>query len=147
MFPARASLLWRSARDLSRALKKPDSFFFIYIVDKENSRRLRGVIPLRDLITADDNSVGKRLWILTCQRDPLSPALRRPTEYLIVTWLRCLSSAMRDSFLGIVTVDAAIARGSPDLARAAPRISREKTATVEGLEPVEHRGELTTVRT
>jgi magnesium transporter len=43
-------------RALGPRLAEPDFIFFIFVVDDDHSRRLRGVLPLRLLLTADEGS-------------------------------------------------------------------------------------------
>ena len=122
---ARASLTVAKAREtLSEPLKKPDFVFFIYIVDKENSRRLRGVISLRDLITADDKQRLEEImdpYLTTL--NPLSPATEAAYRVLDSHMAALPVVGDEGQLLGIVTVDAAIAQVAPESWRAqAPRI-------------------------
>lgn len=122
---ARARLTVGEARQtLSEPLKKPDFVLFVYIIDKENSRRLRGVISLRDLITGDDKQRLEEImdpYLTTL--NPLSPATE--AAYRVIDSHLAALPVVGDEgqLLGIVTVDAAIAQVAPESWRAqAPRI-------------------------
>ena len=122
---ARASLTVSEAREkLREPLKKPDFVFIIYIVDNERSRRLRGVVSLRSLITADGKLKLEEVmdpYVTTLS--PLSPATEAAYRVLDshVAALPVVGDEGR--LLGIVTVDAAIARVAPESWRSqAPRI-------------------------
>lgn len=79
------------AREQLRAtLEDPDFVFLIYIVDDENSRRLRGVLSLRDLITRPDDEKLEEImdpYVITSQ--PWSLQTRAPIASSIATWPRC----------------------------------------------------------
>ncbi|MGI9066170.1 MAG: magnesium transporter MgtE N-terminal domain-containing protein [Pyrinomonadaceae bacterium] len=122
---ARASLTVAKAREtLREPLKKPDFVFFIYVVDSEKSRRLRGMISLRDLITADDELRMEEImdpYLTTL--NPLSPATE--AAYRVIDSHMAALPVVGDEgqLLGIVTVDAAIAQVAPSNWREqAPRI-------------------------
>ncbi len=112
---ARGSLTVADARKtLREPLKEPDFVFIIYIVDDEKSRRLRGLISLRNLITADDE---KRLEEIM---DPYVTTLR-PLDLAYENAYRVINSHMaalpvvgeEGQLLGVVTVDAAVAQVAP----------------------------------
>jgi magnesium transporter len=122
---ARADLTVAKAREtLREPLKTPDFVFIIYVVDNHKSRRLRGQISLRNLITADDD---KRLdeimdpFLITL--NPLSPA-REAAHRVIDTHVAALPVIGDEGqLLGLVTIDAAIAQAAPPVWRTqAPRI-------------------------
>ena len=122
---ARARLTVGEARQtLSESLKKPDFVLFIYIIDQENSRRLRGVISLRDLLTGDEKQRLEEImdpYLTTL--NPLSPAIE--AAYRVIDSHLAALPVVGDKgqLLGIVTVDAAIAQVAPESWRAqAPRI-------------------------
>ena len=122
---ARASLTVAKAREtLREPLKKPDFVFIIYIVDNEKSRRLRGLISLRHLLTAEDELRLEEImdpYLTTL--NPLSPA--REAAYRIIDSHVAALPVVGDEgqLLGIVTVDAAIAQVAPTSWRTqAPRI-------------------------
>lgn len=122
---ARASLTVAKAREkLREPLKKPDFVYSIYIVNNEKSRQLRGMISLRDLITADDELRMEEImdpYLTTL--NPLSPASE--AAYKVIDSHVAALPVVGDEgqLLGIVTVDAAIAQVAPAIWRTqAPRI-------------------------
>lgn len=121
----RADLTVAKAREtLREPLKKPDFVFIIYIVDNEKSRRLRGQISLRSLITADDDERVEEImdrYLITL--NPLSPA--NEAAYRVIDSHVAALPVIGDEgqLLGLVTVDAAIAQVAPANWRPqAPRI-------------------------
>lgn len=121
----RADLTVAKAREtLRKPLKKPDFVFIIYIVDNEKSRRLRGQISLRSLITADDDERVEEImdrYLITL--NPLSPA--NEAAYKVIDSHVAALPVIGDKgqLLGLVTVDAAIAQVAPANWRTqAPRI-------------------------
>jgi magnesium transporter len=121
----RANLTVAKAREkLREPLKTPDFVFFIYIVDNENSRRLRGLVSLRDLITADDDQQLEEImdpYLTTL--NPLSPA--KEGAYRVIDSHVAALPVVGDEgqLLGLVTVDAAILQVAPtDWRWQAPRI-------------------------
>jgi magnesium transporter len=122
---ARANFTVAEAREqLRETLKTPDFVFIIYIVDSEKSRRLRGLLSLRSLITADDEQQLEEImdpYLTTL--NPLSPA--REAAYRVIDSHMAALPVVGDDgqLLGLVTVDAAIAQVAPPNWRSqAPRI-------------------------
>ena len=122
---ARANLTVAEAREkLQEPLKTPDFVFIIYIVDNEKSRRLRGLVKLRNLVTADDDQRLEEImdpYLTTL--NPLSPA-KEAAHRVIDSHMAALPVVGEDGqLLGLVTVDAAIAQVAPPNWRSqAPRI-------------------------
>lgn len=122
---ARANLTVAKAREkLREPLKTPEFVYFIYIVDNEKSRRLRGLVSLRDLITADDEQQLEEImepYLTTL--NPLSPA-KEGAYRVIDSHMAALPVVGEEGqLLGLVTVDAAIHQVAPPNWRAqAPRI-------------------------
>lgn len=121
----RGSLTVAEARKkLREPLKKPDFVFFIYVVDKETSRHLRGSISLRNLFTADEDERLEDImdpYLTTL--NPLSPAGDAAYRVLDSHIAALPVVGNEGQLLGIVTVDAAIAQVAPPSWRAqAPRI-------------------------
>ena len=114
-----------AARDkLRERLKNPDFVYFVYVVEDEESRRLRGAISIRDLITAPDEKKLEELM------DPYLVTLQ-PLEAADVSARRVLDSHLAalpvvgedKRLLGVVTVDAAVAQVAPrSWSAQAPRI-------------------------
>ena len=111
-------------KTLREPLKKPDFVFIVYIVDNEKTRKLRGVISLRSLITGGDE---ERLEGLM---DPYLTTLTPFTQategaYKVIdSHVAALPVVGEEGqLLGVVTVDAAIAQvAPPDWRTQAPRI-------------------------
>jgi magnesium transporter len=120
-----ADLTIAEAREkLRERLKTPDFVLNIYIVDNEKSRRLRGVLSLRTLITAEDEQKLEELmdpYLTTL--DPRSPA-REGAYRVIDSHMAALPVVgEKGQLLGLVTVDAAIVQVAPPNWRTqAPRI-------------------------
>ncbi len=122
---ARASLTVSEARKkLRQPLKKPDFVFFVYVVENEKSKLLRGVISLRTLLTAeDDQRLEEIMDPYVTSLSALAPA-REAAYKVIDSHVAALPVVGDDGeLLGIVTVDAAISHVAPPKWRAqAPRI-------------------------
>jgi magnesium transporter len=103
---ARATLLER--------LKEPDFTHFIYIVESDETRVLRGVTSLRDILMADDDQLLEE--IMSTYISTLNPLDNAKTgAYRVLeTHMAALPVVGRESqMLGIVTVDAAVAQAAP----------------------------------
>ncbi len=114
----------RAREKLREPLKTPDFVYVIYIVDNKKSRRLRGVISLRNLITAEDDQKLEEImdpYLTTL--NPLSPA-NEGAYKVIDSHMAALPVVNEEGqLLGLVTVDAAIAQVAPPAWRTqAPRI-------------------------
>jgi CBS domain-containing protein len=99
---------------LRERLKEPDFTHFIYIVETDETRVLRGVSSLRDILMADDE---KRLeeimetYISTL--NPLDSAMSG-AQRVLETHMAALPVVGKEKeIVGIVTVDAAVARAAP----------------------------------
>lgn len=121
----RAKLTVAKAREkLKETLKTPDFVFLVYVVDNEKSRRLRGLVSLRNLITADDEQQLEEImdpYLTTL--NPLSSA-KEGAYRVIDSQLAALPVVGEEGqLLGLVTVDAAIVQVAPPNWRSqAPRI-------------------------
>ena len=109
---------------LREQLKSPDFVYFVYIVDDEESRRLRGAISIRDLITAPDEKKLEEImdpYLITLQ--PLEPA-DASAHRVLDSHLAALPVVGNDKRLvGVVTVDAAVSQvAPPSWSAQAPRI-------------------------
>jgi magnesium transporter len=122
---ARGSLTVAEAREKLRGpLKNPDFVFLIYIVKNEKSRRLQGLISIRNLITADDNERLEEImdpYVTTL--NPLDPA-GEAAYRVIDSHLAALPVVdEKGQLLGVVTVDAAVAQvAPPSWSAQAPRV-------------------------
>jgi len=122
---ARGTLTVAEAREKLRGpLKDPDFVFLIYIVANEESRRLRGLISIRNLITADDDQRLEEImdpYVTTL--DPLASA--GTAAYRVIdSHLAALPVVGAEGeLLGVVTVDAAVAQvAPPSWSAQAPRV-------------------------
>ena len=123
IIPARLTIA-EARRSLRDRLSEPDFVYFIYVIDDESSRRLVGVLTLRDLLIARPEAlVGKvmRPHLVTIfPLESASEAARRVTESGLVA----LPVVSRDGrLLGAVTVDSTVVLIAPASLRGqAPRI-------------------------
>jgi magnesium transporter len=115
----------REAREVLRdRLKEPDFTHFIYVVESDETRVLRGSTSLRDFVRAKDEERVETLmnpYIATL--DPLEPA--RAGSYRVINAQMAALPVIgsRGRLLGIVTVDAAVMRVAPATWSAqAPRV-------------------------
>lgn len=122
---AAADLTVARAREILHVrLKEPDFVFLICIVADDESRKLRGWISLRDLLTAEDEQRLEDImdqYLITL--DPLSSA--REAAYRVIDSHLAALPVVGDhgQLLGLVTVDAAIAQvAPPNWRNQAPRI-------------------------
>jgi magnesium transporter len=104
--------------ELREQLAGPDFVYYVYIVEDLDTRILRGVLTLRDLLVKDDESLlGEIMRRDVVAVDPLEPggaAARRVVE----EHLAALPVVARDGrLLGAITVDAAVALLAPPTLR------------------------------
>jgi magnesium transporter len=105
-------------------LAEPDFIYYIYIVDAVDTRHLRGVVTVRDLLLADDARSMEEIMrgdLLTI--DPLEPA-QAAARRVADNALAALPVVARDGrLLGTVTADMAVAQLAPRAWREqAPRV-------------------------
>jgi magnesium transporter len=113
------------ARQSIRAqLQEPDFVYYLYVIDDEVTRRLCGVITLRDLLLADDSqSITNVMRVPLEIIDPLEPA-DRAAQRVIDNSLAALPAVGQNrELLGAITADAAVIK-------LAPRIWREQAPRV-----------------
>jgi magnesium transporter len=99
---------------LREHLRAPDFVYYVYAVDDVETRRLEGVLSLRDLIVSDESSlIAEVMQTDILAIDPLEPATdaaRRVCEL----HLAALPVVSRDRrLLGAVTIDTALAQVAP----------------------------------
>jgi CBS domain-containing protein len=105
-------------------LREPDFIYFVYVVADEASRRLTGVVTLRDLLVADDDrrlgEIANR-YLVTLQ--PLEPAGAAAFR-LLDSQLNALPVVTREMrLLGALTIDAAVELVAPaSWSATAPRV-------------------------
>ena len=105
-------------------LKEPDFVYFIYVVEDQPPHKLRGVVSLRQFLTADDDQTVEEImnpYLIT-----LSP-FDSPSEAgyrLLNSQLAAMPVIGREGeLLGTVTIDAAVSQVAPRSWRAqAPRV-------------------------
>jgi magnesium transporter len=119
------SLTVKQARSELRAeLATPDFVYYVYVVENAETRILRGVVTLRDLLVRDDLSLlGEVMRRDVVAIDPLEAAVgaaRRVAE----EHLAALPVVSRDGrLLGAITIDAAVAMLAPATLRSqVPRV-------------------------
>jgi magnesium transporter len=109
---------------LHKALREPDFAYFVFAITDEDSRRLCGILTLRDLMVADE---GQRLeaimnrYVQTVHvLDPADRAARRVIESDLAA-LPVVGAEGR--LLGAITIDAAVRQVAPLVWRTqAPRV-------------------------
>lgn len=99
---------------LHERLKEPDFTHFIYIVENDETRLLRGVTTLRDILMANDEKPLEEIMnIYISTLNPLDSA-KTGAYRVLETHLAALPVVGRQrQVLGIVTVDAAVAQAAP----------------------------------
>lgn len=109
---------------LRERLGKPDFTHFIYLVDNDESRLLRGTLSLRDFVIADDAmplEAAMNPYISTL--DPLESATAGSYRVINAQVAALPVVGKVGRLLGIVTVDAAVARVAPPTwSSQAPRV-------------------------
>lgn len=109
---------------LRERLKEPDFVYLIFIVDQEKTREQRGVIPLRDLLTCDDEKTLEEIMDRRVPQLKVTEAAGRAAYRVIESQLAALPVvATGGRLLGAVTVDAAVLQVAPQSwGSQAPRI-------------------------
>lgn len=119
------SLTVKEARETLRGrLKEPDFVYFLYAVENEKTRKLRGVLSLRKILVAKDDEtiesiMNPYLLTLTPFDSPHEAAYR-----LLNSQLAALPVVGAEGqLLGTVTIDAAVSQVAPEnWQRQAPRV-------------------------
>jgi magnesium transporter len=111
MVYARADLTVKEARETLRdRLKEPDFVALVFVVDDEESRRLRGIISLRQLLTEPDDCRLEQVMHLFVQSLNAHDAALDAAYRLVGTQLYAMPVTMDDGkLIGVMTIDAAIA--------------------------------------
>lgn len=111
-----------ASRHLHECLTTPAFVYYAYVVDDLESRHLRGVVTLRDLLTADADAslhdVMNRYVTALAPLDPAKPACNEVIDHRVQA-LPVVGDAGR--ILGAVTADAALAQIAPASWRARTR--------------------------
>lgn len=109
---------------LRQRLKEPDFVYFLYVTDEKAPHKLRGVLSLRQILTADDDQLIQEIMnpylIVLAPLD--SP--REAADRLLNSQLAALPVVGTEGqLLGTVTIDAAVAQAAPRSWRAhAPKV-------------------------
>jgi Mg/Co/Ni transporter MgtE len=105
-------------------LKEPDFVYFIYVVEEKAPHKLRGVVSLRQFLTAEDSQTVEEImnpYLLTLSPfdSPLEAGYR-----LLNSQLAAMPVIGREGeLLGTVTIDAAVSQVAPRSWRArAPKV-------------------------
>ena len=109
---------------LRERLKEPDFVYLIFIVDDEKKREQRGVVPLRDLLTCDDDKTLEEIMDKRVPQLKVTDSADRAAYQVIESQLAALPVvAPNGRLLGAVTVDAAVLQVAPQSwGSQAPRI-------------------------
>lgn len=111
-------------RLLGERLRAPDFVYLIYVVDADETRKLLGMIPLRDLLTAGDEELLEE--VMNPYLAPLHPldGARHAAYRVINSHLAALPVVGAEGqLMGVVTIDAAVAQvAPPNWSTQAPRI-------------------------
>jgi magnesium transporter len=121
----RTGLTVKQTRQVLRdQLQSPDFAYYAYVVEDEASRRLRGVLTLRDILMAEDSQQTEEIMNRRLEAiDPLQPA-REAARHVVDNHLLALPVAVDGGrLIGAVTVDAAVAQLAPTgWQRQAPKV-------------------------
>jgi CBS domain-containing protein len=109
---------------LRERLKEPDFVYLIFIVDDELTKQQRGIVPMRDLLTCDDNQTLEE--VMDTKVPTLGPleSAEKAAFKVIESQLAALPVVGPEGeLLGAVTVDAAVLQAAPQAwSSQAPRI-------------------------
>lgn len=111
MVYARADLTVKEAREtLRERLKEPDFVALVFLVDDEETRRLRGIVPLRHLLTeSDDCRLDEIMQRFVQSLNPDDAALEAAYK-LVGAQLNAMPvTTAEGKLIGVMTIDAAIA--------------------------------------
>lgn len=111
-------------RRVAELAEGPDFIYFVYVVEDESSRAMRGMLTLRQIIAGDgDRTVDEVMARDLVSAEPLEPA-GHAAQRLVDLHLIALPVVDRGGrLLGAITVDAAVAQIAPQRWRnLAPRV-------------------------
>ena len=110
--------------ELRERLRQPDFVHFIFVVDDDAERRLRGVVTLRELLVAEDSQPVTQVMNSYVVTLPALGTAREAAYQVINTQLAALPVVgQHGQLLGAVTVDAALAYAAPPSLRSqVPRV-------------------------
>ena len=109
---------------LRQRLKEPDFVYLIFIVNDEVAKMQRGVIPIRDLLTCDENqTLGDIMDTKVPTLDSLESAEKGAFKVIESQLAALPVVGAEGQLLGAVTVDAAVLQAAPQAwGSQAPRI-------------------------
>jgi magnesium transporter len=109
---------------LRERLKEPDFVYLIFIVDDEQTKQQRGVIPIRDLLTCEDEKTLEEIMDTSVPMLTATESADKAAHQVIESQLAALPVvAPGGNLLGAVTVDAAVLQVAPESwGSQAPRI-------------------------
>jgi magnesium transporter len=109
---------------LRERLKEPDFVYLIFIVDDETAKRQQGIVPIRDLLTADDKLTLREIMDTKVPTlDSLEPAQSAAFRVIDSQLAALPVVGPEGQLLGAVTVDAAVLQAAPEAwGSQAPRI-------------------------
>ena len=104
----------QARKRLQPQLSDPDFIFFIYVVGSEESQQLRGVISIRDLLTAADEKKVEEVMDPYVLPLVVSEPAQESSYRVLNSQLAALPVLAQDKrLLGVVTVDAALKQVAP----------------------------------
>jgi magnesium transporter len=111
-------------RGMQEQLRAPDFAYYLYTVDGLETRRLEGVVTLREFgLAENDMPLAKLVQTNLTKLDPLEPAQRAARRLADLDVMALPVVANDGRLLGAVTVDAAIAQIAPSAwSEQAPRV-------------------------
>ena len=109
---------------LRERLKEPDFVYLIFIVDDQTTKRQRGIVPIRDLLTCDDEQTLEEIMDTKVPTLDSLGSARKAAFKVIESQLAALPVVgPNGQLLGAVTVDAAVLQAAPQAwGSQAPRI-------------------------
>jgi magnesium transporter len=114
----------RARSSLRERLKEPDFVYFLYVVEDRPPHKLRGVLSLRQFLTAeDDQPIEEIMNPYIIALSPLDSSISAAYQ-LLNSQLAALPVVGKDGqLLGTVTIDAAVSQVAPRNWRAqAPKV-------------------------
>lgn len=111
-------------KTLRERLKEPDFVYLIFIVGDEQTKQQRGVVPIRDLLTCDDEKTLEEIMDTRVPMLKATDGADKAAHQVIESQLAALPVVAPDgNLLGAVTVDAAVLQVAPESwGSQAPRI-------------------------
>jgi CBS domain-containing protein len=109
---------------LRERLKEPDFVYLIFIVDDETAKRQQGIVPIRDLLTMNDEQTLEEIMDRKVPKLDALGSAEEASFKVIESQLAALPVVAADGqLLGAVTVDAAVIQAAPQAwGSQAPRI-------------------------